>query len=86
MVPSLAAVWKRHLTLNTDADGLPYVQYCLVSFGGQTWDLDSVKLYLNALGFGRDGSSYPFVEIKPEALDSRVFPVLESVQVSLGPC
>ncbi|KAH8878967.1 hypothetical protein GQ53DRAFT_739491 [Thozetella sp. PMI_491] len=41
--------------IGTDADGLPCLDYCLVPFGSQQLDLNSVLLYLNALGFGLGG-------------------------------
>ncbi|KAK8098777.1 uncharacterized protein PG998_012018 [Apiospora kogelbergensis] len=42
--------------IGADADGQPCVTYCLVPFGTQTLDLNSVLLYLNALGFGLGGA------------------------------
>jgi len=42
--------------IGTDSDGQPCVDYCLVPFGGQKLDLNSVLLYLNALGFGLGGA------------------------------
>ncbi|KAE9381972.1 hypothetical protein N431DRAFT_16241 [Stipitochalara longipes BDJ] len=41
--------------IGTDADGQPCVDYCLVLFGSRKLDLNSVLLYLNALGFGLGG-------------------------------
>lgn len=41
--------------LGTDSDGLPCVSYCLVPFGSKTLDLNSVILYLNAMGLGIGG-------------------------------
>ena len=42
--------------IGTDSDGQPCVDYCLVPFGSQKLDLNSVLLYLNALGFGLGGA------------------------------
>lgn len=42
--------------IGADADGLPCVTYCLVPFGSQRLDLNSVLLYLNTLGFGLGGA------------------------------
>lgn len=42
--------------VGTDAEGLPCTTYCLVPFGGLNIDLNSVMLYLNALGFGLGGA------------------------------
>lgn len=42
--------------IGTDADGQPCTTYCLVPFGNQRLDLNSVLLYLNALGFGLGGA------------------------------
>jgi hypothetical protein len=41
--------------IGTDSDGQPCIDYCLVPFGSETLDLNSVLLYLNALGFGLGG-------------------------------
>jgi hypothetical protein len=43
--------------IGTDANGQPCIDYCLVSFARQRLDLNSVLLYLNALGFGLGGAS-----------------------------
>jgi hypothetical protein len=42
-------------SIGTDEDGLPCLSYCLVPFGTQQLDLNSVILYLNAIGFGLGG-------------------------------
>jgi len=43
--------------IGTDATGQPCIDYCLVPFGREKLDLNSVLLYLNALGFGLGGAS-----------------------------
>ncbi|KAK7963395.1 hypothetical protein PG988_010369 [Apiospora saccharicola] len=42
--------------IGASSDGLPCVTYCLVPFGSRMLDLNSVLLYLNALGFGLGGA------------------------------
>lgn len=42
--------------IGTDPNGQPCVDYCLVPLGGKKLDLNSVLLYLNALGFGLGGA------------------------------
>ncbi|KAK0104120.1 hypothetical protein ONS96_005216 [Cadophora gregata f. sp. sojae] len=46
--------------IGTDSNGLPCTTYCLVPFGSQRLDLNSVILYLNALGFGLGGVAAVF--------------------------
>jgi hypothetical protein len=41
--------------IGADVDGQPCVEYCLVPFGTRKLDLNSVLLYLNAMGFGLGG-------------------------------
>jgi hypothetical protein len=41
--------------IGVDVDGQPCVEYCLVPFGTRKLDLNSVLLYLNAMGFGLGG-------------------------------
>lgn len=41
--------------IGTDNQGQPCVDYCLVPFGGKRLDLNSVILYLNAMGLGFGG-------------------------------
>ena len=41
--------------IGTDADGAPCTTYCLVPFGNQRLDLNSVLLYMNAMTFGFGG-------------------------------
>ena len=41
--------------IGADAVGQPCVDYCLVPFGSKRLDLNSVLLYLNAMGFGLGG-------------------------------
>lgn len=41
--------------IGTNSDGQPCIDYCLVPFGSQQLDLNSVLLYLNAMGFGLGG-------------------------------
>jgi hypothetical protein len=43
--------------IGTDGNGQPCVDYCLVPFGTAQVDINSVLLYLNALGFGLGGAS-----------------------------
>lgn len=47
--------------IGTDADGMPCMEYCLVPFGSQMIDVNSVMLYLNALGFGLGGVVSVFI-------------------------
>jgi MFS-type transporter involved in bile tolerance (Atg22 family) len=47
--------------IGTNIDGEPCLDYCLVPFGSQQLDLNSVLLYLNALGFGLGGVSALFI-------------------------
>ncbi|PVH89376.1 hypothetical protein DL98DRAFT_647904 [Cadophora sp. DSE1049] len=47
--------------IGTDSDGLLCTTYCLVPFGSQKLDLNSVILYLNALGFGLGGVAAVFI-------------------------
>ncbi|KAH9212521.1 autophagy-related protein 22-like protein [Leptodontidium sp. 2 PMI_412] len=47
--------------IGADSDGLPCMTYCLVPFGSQKLDLNSVILYLNALGFGLGGVVAVFI-------------------------
>jgi len=47
--------------IGTDANGQPCVDYCLVQFGQDKLDINSVLLYLNALGFGLGGVSAMFI-------------------------
>lgn len=42
--------------IGTDSDGQPCLEYCLVPFGSRRLDLNSVILYLNAMGFGLGGA------------------------------
>lgn len=49
--------------IGTDAEGQPCSTYCLVPFGGSKLDLNSVLLYLNALGFGLGGALMVFFAV-----------------------
>lgn len=42
--------------IGTEANGQPCSEYCLVPFGSRQLDLNSVLLYLNAMGFGLGGA------------------------------
>ena len=42
-------------TIGSQSDGAPCETYCLVPFGNKVLDLNSVILYLNAMGFGFGG-------------------------------
>jgi len=41
--------------IGSQSDGAPCETYCLVPFGNKILDLNSVILYLNAMGFGFGG-------------------------------
>ncbi|KAI1846241.1 hypothetical protein JX265_010618 [Neoarthrinium moseri] len=42
--------------IGTDVDGLPCMTYCIVPFGSQQLDLNTVLLYMNAMTFGIGGA------------------------------
>lgn len=41
--------------IGTDAEGAPCMTYCIVPFGNDRLDLNSVLLYMNAMTFGLGG-------------------------------
>lgn len=49
--------------IGTDSKGEPCSTYCLVPFGGSRLDLNSVLLYLNALGLGVGGALMVFFSV-----------------------
>lgn len=47
--------------IGTDLDGQPCTTYCIVPFGNQRLDLNSVLLYMNAMTFGLGGTIAIFI-------------------------
>ncbi|KAG9239916.1 hypothetical protein BJ878DRAFT_546828 [Calycina marina] len=57
--------------IGSDLDGLPCSTYCIVPFGSQNLDLNSVILYLNAMGFGLGGFLSLFISAYADFLKNK---------------